>query len=44
MQPEILKYLFDIHSYDNVDTVIIWGILKKDLPLLETEVSNLLNG
>ncbi|MEN9969295.1 MAG: hypothetical protein RIR94_1492 [Bacteroidota bacterium] len=32
-----------IHSYDNVDSVIIWAILQKDLPLLETEVSALLN-
>lgn len=35
---------FVIHSYDNVDSIIIWGLLKKDLPLLETEVSKLLNG
>jgi uncharacterized protein with HEPN domain len=27
-----------IHSYDNVDSVIIWAILQKDLPLLEIEV------
>ena len=32
-----------IHSYDNVDSVIIWAILQKDLPLLEIEVSALLN-
>ena len=32
-----------IHSYDNVDSVIIWAILQKDLPLLETEVSALLH-
>ena len=32
---------FVIHSYDNVDAVIIWGILKKDVPLLLEEVSKL---
>jgi uncharacterized protein with HEPN domain len=32
-----------IHSYDNVDSVIIWAILQKDLPLLKTEVSALLH-
>jgi uncharacterized protein with HEPN domain len=32
-----------IHSYDNVDSVIISAILQKDLPLLETEVSALLH-
>lgn len=32
-----------IHSYDNVDSVIIWAILHKDLAFLEKEVSDLLN-
>jgi uncharacterized protein with HEPN domain len=31
-----------IHSYDNVDNVIIWGIIDKDLPLLKKQVSGLL--
>ena len=31
-----------IHSYDNVDNVIIWGIIEKDLPLLQKEVAELL--
>ena len=31
-----------IHSYDNVDNIIIWGIVHKDLPLLEIQVSKLL--
>ena len=31
-----------IHSYDNVDNVIIWCIIDKDLPLLKTQVDNLL--
>lgn len=31
-----------IHSYDSVDAVIVWGLLKKDLPLLKFEVSQLL--
>ena len=31
-----------IHSYDNVDNVIIWGIIDKDLLLLKTQVDNIL--
>jgi uncharacterized protein with HEPN domain len=31
-----------IHSYDNVDDVITWGILNKDLPVLKTQVEGLL--
>jgi len=31
-----------IHSYDNVDDVIIWGILNKDLPVLKIQVESLL--
>lgn len=31
-----------IHAYDNVDNVIIWGIIDKDLPLLQNQVSKLL--
>lgn len=31
-----------IHAYDNVDNVIIWGIIDKDLPLLKNQVLNLL--
>ena len=33
-----------IHSYDSVDNIIIWGIIRKDLPLLKTEVDTLLDG
>lgn len=33
-----------IHAYDNVDNVIIWGIINKDLPLLEKQVRKLLEG
>jgi uncharacterized protein with HEPN domain len=32
-----------IHSYDNVDNVIIWGIIDKDLPLLKDQVDKYLN-
>ncbi len=32
-----------IHAYDNVDNVIIWGIIHKDLPLLQIQVSKLLD-
>ncbi|MEX1192751.1 MAG: HepT-like ribonuclease domain-containing protein [Brumimicrobium sp.] len=31
-----------IHAYDNVDNVIIWGIINKDLPMLEKQVKKLL--
>ncbi|SFT41366.1 Uncharacterized conserved protein, contains HEPN domain [Algoriphagus locisalis] len=31
-----------IHSYDSVDSIIIWGILHKDLPLLKKQVNELL--
>ena len=31
-----------IHSYDNIDNVIIWGIIDKDLPLLREQVTDLL--
>jgi uncharacterized protein with HEPN domain len=31
-----------IHAYDNVDNVIIWGIIDKDLPLLKKQVCDLL--
>jgi len=33
-----------IHAYDNIDNVIIWGIIDKDLPLLKVQVLNLLEG
>ncbi|QEK51289.1 DUF86 domain-containing protein [Pedobacter aquae] len=32
-----------IHAYDNVDNMIIWGIITKDLILLKEQVSQLLN-
>lgn len=31
-----------IHSYDNVDNVIIWGVINKDLPLLRIQVLSLI--
>ena len=31
-----------IHAYDNVDEVIIWGIVKNHLPELRQEVENYL--
>jgi uncharacterized protein with HEPN domain len=30
-----------IHSYDSIDDNIIWGAIKKDLPLLKKEVLKL---
>jgi uncharacterized protein with HEPN domain len=32
-----------IHSYDNVDDVLIWKIIMKDLPILLEETKQLLN-
>jgi uncharacterized protein with HEPN domain len=32
-----------IHSHDNVDNILIWGIILKDLPLLKTQVDRLLD-
>lgn len=32
-----------IHTYDNVDNIVIWGIIEKDLPLLKKQVAELLN-
>lgn len=31
-----------IHSYDSIDDNIIWGAIKKDLPLLKLEIQKLL--
>jgi uncharacterized protein with HEPN domain len=31
-----------IHGYDKVDDAVIWGILKKHIPLLKSEVKELL--
>jgi len=31
-----------IHGYDKVDDAVIWGILKKHIPLLKSEVGKLL--
>lgn len=32
-----------IHSYDNIDDEMIWGIVIKHLPILKIEIENLLN-
>ena len=31
-----------IHGYDKIDDEIIWGVIVKHLPLLKTEISQLL--
>jgi len=31
-----------IHGYDRIDDVIIWGIISKQLPLLKSQVDELL--
>ena len=32
-----------IHSYDNVDDIVIWNIVSKHLPKLKIEIDELLN-
>ena len=32
-----------IHSYDNIDNETIWGIVVKHLPILKSEIENLIN-
>jgi len=32
-----------IHSYDNIDNQTIWSIVIKHLPVLKSEIENLLN-
>lgn len=32
-----------IHNYDSVSDEIIWGIVIKHIPILQTEIQNLLN-
>ncbi|TCD10760.1 DUF86 domain-containing protein [Pedobacter frigidisoli] len=31
-----------IHSYDNVNDIVIWKIIIKDIPVLQKEISNYL--
>jgi uncharacterized protein with HEPN domain len=33
---------FVIHGYDNVDNVIIWGVISKDLPKLRLQIDKLM--
>ena len=33
----------DIHNYDAVDDVIIWGIVLRHLPILKAEITSLLS-
>ena len=32
-----------IHGYDRVDDVIIWGIISKDIPALQSQIDDLLS-
>jgi len=32
-----------IHSYDNIDSSIVWVILKNHLPVLKEEIENFIN-
>ena len=31
-----------IHSYDNIDSSIVWVVVKKHIPLLKEEIENLM--
>ncbi|WP_225871300.1 HepT-like ribonuclease domain-containing protein [Pedobacter cryotolerans] len=31
-----------IHSYDNVNDIVIWKIIIKDIPVLQKEINNYL--
>ena len=31
-----------IHSYDNIDSSIVWVVVKKHIPLLKKEIENLM--
>jgi len=31
-----------IHSYDNIDSSIVWVVIKRHIPLLKREIENLL--
>ena len=33
-----------IHGYDTVDDLVVWGVIEKHLPVLVTQVSELLAG
>ncbi|RYD79966.1 MAG: DUF86 domain-containing protein [Sphingobacteriales bacterium] len=32
-----------IHSYDNVNGIVIWKIIMKDIPVLQNEILNYLS-
>lgn len=33
-----------VHRYDAVDDLVVWGVVEKDLPILDQEVADLLRG
>jgi len=54
LEPNLLELISDarkivslrnyiIHSYDNITDANIWGIINKNLPILEVEIYKLLN-
>ena len=44
MTDKAKKYLSDIqYAYDNIDNAIVWTITKNHLPILKTEIENILN-
>jgi len=32
------------HSYDSVEDELVWGILQRDIPILQIEINHLLEG
>lgn len=32
-----------IHGYDTIDDIVVWGVIEKFLPMLDREISGLLN-
>jgi len=31
-----------IHAYDNIDNIVLWGIISKDIPILKTRIEALI--
>jgi len=43
MDREILKCNRLIHGYDDIDNIEIWNIIVNNLPVLKTEIEQLLS-
>ena len=31
-----------IHAYDNIDNIVLWGIISKDIPILKIRIDSLI--